>query len=163
MHRRKWLRTARERSIAPPPGGAHPRRVALVALRRARNNLGVSLLLTFLFAPAVSKRKVAMGAERRRGYCFIRRTKSKPSYSRFFFCPCRPKRKSLAKRKRPWECFAVCGRRGGLRALHLRPLAWGLWSALARCVTVFFLVGAIIDRPKATDVLRFNPHSHFSL
>ncbi len=55
---------------APPPGGAHPRRVALVALRRARNNLGVSLLLTFLFAPAVSKRKVAKGAERQYGCWF---------------------------------------------------------------------------------------------
>ena len=54
---------------APPPGGAHPRRVALVARRNARNNLGVSLLVTFLFAPAVSKRKVAMGAEPQDGYC----------------------------------------------------------------------------------------------
>jgi len=36
------------------------RRGAVVALRRARNSLnGVSLLVTFLFAPVVSKRKVA--------------------------------------------------------------------------------------------------------
>jgi len=36
------------------------RRGALVAPRKGRNSLnGVSLLLTFLFAPVVSKRKVA--------------------------------------------------------------------------------------------------------
>ena len=65
----KHQRTVREHFAAPPPGGAHPRRVALVARRNARNrSSAVSLLLTFLFAPAVSKRKVAMGAERRRGY-----------------------------------------------------------------------------------------------
>ena len=56
------------------------------------------------------------------------------SHLRFFFCPCRPKRKSLAKRKRPRESFARCDARGGLRALHLRPLAWGLQSAVARRV-----------------------------
>ena len=70
FHRTKRLRTVREHAKAPPPGGAHPRRAALVALRRARNNLGVSLLITFLFAPAVSKRKVAMEAETQSVRCF---------------------------------------------------------------------------------------------
>ena len=69
----KRLRTVREHAIAPTPVGAHPRRAALVARRNARKNLGVSLLVTFLFAPAVSKRKVAKGAETRDGGCFIRR------------------------------------------------------------------------------------------
>ena len=49
---------------APTPVGAGGGRGALLAVRRRRNNLGVSLLLTFLFAPAVSKRKVAMGLKR---------------------------------------------------------------------------------------------------
>ena len=66
----KRLRTARERSIAPPPGGAGGGRGALLAVRRRRNNLGVSLLITFLFAPAVSKRKVAMDVERQNVRCF---------------------------------------------------------------------------------------------
>ena len=57
------------------------------------------------------------------------------SYLRFFFCPCRPKRKSLAKRKRPGEYFARCDARGGLRALHLRHLAVGLSTALTREAT----------------------------
>ena len=57
-------------------------------------------------------------------------------YLRFFFCPCRPKRKSLAKRKRPGESFARCDARGGLRALHLRHLAVGLQSAVARRVAI---------------------------
>ena len=152
---------------APTPVGAGGGRVALLAVRRRRNSLGVSLLLTFLFAPAVSKRKVAMGAETQDGCCFRaeftlaspvgrggtacrdgegffspltrfagappegepfvnRRTKSKPRYSRFFFCPCRPKRKSLAKRKRPRESFARCDARPRLRALDGRHLAVGL-------------------------------------
>ena len=110
---------------------------------------GVSLLITFLFAPAVSKRKVAMEAETECVYCF-RANNVRPCelnfvrinieiekrYSRFFFCPCRPKRKSLAKRKRPGEGFAVCGRRPRLRALDGRRLAAGLWRALARRVAV---------------------------
>ena len=132
---------------APTPVGAHPRRVALVALRRARNNLGVSLLITFLFAPAVSKRKVAMSAETRSVRCFrannVRPYKSnfvrihieiEKRYSRFFFCPCRPKRKSLAKRKRPGRGFARCDARPRLRALDGRHLAVGLFPQ-ARCST----------------------------
>ncbi|MBQ1229597.1 MAG: hypothetical protein IIX80_01055, partial [Clostridia bacterium] len=66
----KRMRTAREHAIAPPQGGAGGGRGALLAVRRRRNNPGVSLLLTFLFAPAVSKRKVAMGAEKQSVYCF---------------------------------------------------------------------------------------------
>jgi hypothetical protein len=31
-------------------------------------------------------------------------------------------RKKLSKKKRRWGCFALCGARGGLRALHLRKL-----------------------------------------
>ena len=64
------LCTVREHAKAPPPGGAHPRRAALVAVRRRRNNPGVSLLITFLFAPAVSKRKVAMDVETQNVCCF---------------------------------------------------------------------------------------------
>ena len=46
FRRTKRLRDVREHAIAPTPVGAHPRRVALVALRRARNiSLG-----RFLFA-----------------------------------------------------------------------------------------------------------------
>ena len=56
-----------------------------------------------------------------------RRINIKTRYSRFFFCPCRPKRKSLAKRKRPGEYFARCDARPRLRALDGRPLAWGLF------------------------------------
>ncbi|MBQ5833630.1 MAG: hypothetical protein IIW36_02345, partial [Clostridia bacterium] len=33
----KRMRTVREHATAPPPGGAHPRRAALVAVRRRRN------------------------------------------------------------------------------------------------------------------------------
>ncbi len=130
---------------APTPVGAGGGRGALLAARRRRNSIGVSLLVTFLFAPAVSKRKVAKGAERQYGGCF-RATTGRPyksnfirihieiekRYSRFFFCPCRPKRKSLAKRKRPRSDFARCDARPRLRALDGRTLAWGLWSALAR-------------------------------
>ena len=65
-----------------------------------------------------------------------RRIESKPRYSRFFFCPCRPKRKSLAKRKRPRSDFALCGARPRLRALDGRHLAVGLQSADARRVAI---------------------------
>ena len=66
MQGTRRLRDVREHFAAPTPVGAGGGRGALLAVSRRRNNLGVSLLLTFLFAPAVSKRKVALEAETER-------------------------------------------------------------------------------------------------
>ena len=156
-----WLRTARERVLTKQNGYATcvstrkpPRQWAQEEGAEPSSpsadgeiTLGVSLLVTFLFAPAVSKRKVAKDVETQ-SVCRFRAIHDRPCesnfvrsfikienrYFRFFFCPCRPKRKSLAKRKRPGGRFALCGARPRLRALDGRPLAWGLFPQ-AKCST----------------------------
>ena len=68
----------------------------------------------------------------------MRRIKQQPSclsapLATFLFDTAGAKRK-VTKRETPGEHFARCDARGGLRALHLRPLAWGLFPQ-ARCST----------------------------
>ncbi|MBQ5772164.1 MAG: hypothetical protein IIW07_01555, partial [Clostridia bacterium] len=49
----------------------------------------------------------------------------------------------MAKRKRPGEYFARCDARGGLRALHLRPLAWGLQTRSRARQHAYYASGAL--------------------
>ena len=60
----KIIRTSKlTKSFRPPfsKGGAHPRRGALVALRRARNSCRRFFLPSFFFAPAQDKEKAGFG------------------------------------------------------------------------------------------------------
>ncbi len=68
----KRQRDVRQHFVAPTPVGAHPRRVALVALRRARNrSTAVFFLPSFFFWAYMGKRKRGgRSAETQYGCCF---------------------------------------------------------------------------------------------
>ena len=96
-------------------------RGALVAPRKARNNLRHFLLLAFLLCLVYQKK-----SEKRLKIALCRKVFStfKPSklIIRFFLWYQRRKEKSLAKKKTPWICFAPCEARPTLRALDGRSL-----------------------------------------